>query len=95
MAEVRGEGIIYDAIFGDLIAISIAYNVSPWVFFKTAFLSINPLVSAATAAGDASRAFGWEIGRMIAVSQGYPDPGSFYGEKRCQEPFSHGHSSLL
>ncbi len=79
LEEVRGEGFTND-VMGTIISLSIAANVSPTVFVKTFAKIFSMYATPAMAAAAASDAFGWEIGRAMAIRDGYADPGPFYSK---------------
>jgi hypothetical protein len=82
LEEVRGEG-WKENVVGVLSAIIISYNVGPLSVGKTLASIYNNTSSAfggygLSLATASMRALGWEIGRSMAISKGYPDPGAFY-----------------
>ena len=82
LEEVRGEGFGND-IVGAIMAMSIAAHVSPTVLAKTFAKIFGMYTTAGKAAAAGADAFGWEIGRAMAINEGYPDPGPFYAKNNA------------
>lgn len=77
LEEVRGEGFMNDVI-GTIAAISIAAKVSPKVLLGV-LKDVNKMYGTAWyLSTSGAKAFGWELGRAMALRDGHPDPGPFY-----------------
>ena len=75
--DVRGANLASDA-FGVILAISYSYKISYSALGSALWQIKNYYGWSWTAASASSKALGWEIGRAMAIRDGYGDIGPFY-----------------
>lgn len=88
LEEVRGEG-WKENVADALGAIIISYNIGPISTAKTLGAIYSKASSVYggygfTLAKASMSALGWEIGRYMAIRDGYPDPGAFYSPQNVK-----------
>jgi hypothetical protein len=79
LEEVRGEGFGNDVV-GTIIAIAMSSNISKTQLLRSLYAVQQTYGWAWYLSTAGAKAFGWEIGRALALRDGNPDLGPFYSK---------------